>query len=126
MRRSKSYQLQQRLRYWQRALNLRDWFVTAVWVPYPESGNRGLCEVRQEDKSALIRLDAGLRVDARDDFLDAELTLVHELLHIHFDFLGFDAPGPKPKPTLKDQLFEQAIDQAARAIVRQHRGRSNR
>lgn len=100
---------------WQKALRLQDWKL-AVRIARGNGldlppDTQGRCEWTLGRKEALIRI-----LDPVDFPLDCswpqdmEVTLVHELLHLHFapfdDFEG-----------LKDTLSEQAINAISHALV---------
>lgn len=87
-------QLQQCLSFWQEKLGLKDWRISVRLVDGEEIDDIGDCKVYREDRLALIRIQHPESVSGKTgwhksfpDLFNAEKTLVHELLHIHFDGL---------------------------------------
>lgn len=108
-------QLQSLLREWQKTLRLQDWNVTAKFVSggkIDPPGNIGVAITTLTQKSAKIQiLKQG--DDRLEDPHDQELTLVHELLHLHV------APfAPDNWDTPVGVAAEQAIDLIAEALVK--------
>jgi len=107
---SKSYPLQKRLRYWQKRLNLLDWAITAEWEEglMEKTEKCGEHSILLGDKEGSIVLDASYRTET---YQRAERLLVHELLHVLFEFWRKGDDG------VSDQVLEQSIEQVARALV---------
>lgn len=105
MRRKKRFQLQAELRYWKRVLRLMDWKIVADWAPHLES--QGINNVNMALKTSTIRIDEDLASNLRE----AEVTLVHELIHIHLEFIGCK------EGKLKWLLMEQSTETLAQAFV---------
>ena len=97
-------------REWQRRLRLQDWQVELSFRRFHEmSGDtRGDCYMSMEQRIA--RIDILNPKDARPDAppYDLEQTIVHELLHLHFE------PFWRNKKRLE---LEQAIEAIAFALV---------
>lgn len=111
-------QLDKRRAYWQQVLRLQDWDVAAKVVRQDKLtlGRQGECQWGLERKEAIIRLLDP--IDYPDDCQrkqDHELTLVHELLHLHF--AAFAAEGGAA-----EIAQEQAIQCIAKALVALERG----
>lgn len=90
-------------------MRLQDWQVQAELVPYgmiDAVANANVCLTR---KSCFIRLAK----DSSHDYIpqNDEHSLVHELLHIHFE------PFHPERDTLMYELWEMAVDQLAVAFV---------
>ena len=110
-----------RLAYWQKRLRVQDWKVVATIARYTALPNNGLGHViiGHDKREAYIRVLCA--EDARpydvvdmQAALDWELTVVHELLHLHFhDVLPDDLAKTNPKSI----AMERAIDQIAHALV---------
>lgn len=105
--------LKERLAYWQKLLRLQDWDVIPKIVRREKMtlGGQGECQWGLERKEATIRLIGP--IDYPDDCSreqDQELTLVHELLHLHF--APFSADGGS-----KEVAQEQVIQCIAQALV---------
>jgi hypothetical protein len=110
----RTYDLQAGLRYWQKQLRLQDWDVRAAWVPHYD--DRGGNVIIGRLKTSTISINDLLREELRE----AETTLVHELLHIPFDFLSLK------DDSLEDMLMEQAVETLAKALVSLRREAKNR
>jgi hypothetical protein len=104
---------------WQRRLRLQDWDVYLTIARGHELGEKtmGDCHPLSTKRQARIRIlhpddyaGAGFWPDKRDTW---ELTLVHELLHLHFHDLGIKWGSDGPQ----DIAGERAIDAIARALV---------
>ncbi|MCO7125105.1 hypothetical protein NIE88_04865 [Sporolactobacillus shoreicorticis] len=111
--------LQEKLKYWQERLRLRDWDITAKIVPLSKMDHRdeaGKCEWNLESRFALIyvlSLDDYQNVGSPMAY-DMEQTLVHELLHLHF------APMDDDKYYMP---IEQAIESISKALVEESRSK---
>lgn len=112
----KEDELKSRLAEWQKILRLQDWIIDVSICRERDmrlSDNCGECEWNLYKKMAWIRiLDP---VDYPPDSMkpqDMELTLVHELLHLHLAPLDDDK---------KDIAIEQAIEAISGGLVDVHR-----
>lgn len=105
------YALQSGLRAWQRRLRLLDWTIEAAWVPHCHS--HGLNDIDLHLKRSRISISEELATN----LYEAEVTLVHELLHIPFEFVKCRKKG------LKLMLLEQAIETMAHSFVRLRLGK---
>lgn len=113
--------LERRCRYWQALLRLEDWDVTVRLVDELPGHALGRCWWLDEKAIATIRILRPERCDpGRIPAQDVEVTLVHELLHLHF--AAFTAENHTPQATAQ----EVAIDRCARALVGLERARSHR
>ena len=116
--------LQAQCTYWQGILGLTNWHVHVYPVPanHPKLGDcLASCEMFEQRQDAIIRVvrPADLPSVAHN-FLDGEeadydLTLVHELLHLHFN--TFAVPDGDPKGVAQ----EQAINAISRGLVKLYR-----
>ncbi|BBN97495.1 hypothetical protein [Sporolactobacillus terrae] len=112
-------QLQEKLKYWQERLRLRDWDITAQIVPLSlmdDKSHGGECAWLMQSKVARINI---LRDEDYQGFAallpdDMEQTLVHELLHLHF------APMDDDKYYMP---IEQAIESISKALVEESRSK---
>lgn len=107
-------QIKEKLPEWQKILRLQDWDVGVKLVRARDMGEGNLGEVKtnSEHKRAEISLLDPVDHDpVRQISYDMEETLVHELLHLHFDpFLAKDE-------TSEATAQEQAINAMATALV---------
>ena len=98
---------------WQEILRLRDWLVVVREVGHDDlpPGVLGLTEASLERKEAVICLLRESERPERDPLLASSLeeSLVHELLHLHFE--AFWDEDHKVQ-------MEQTIQVLARALVR--------
>jgi len=113
-------QLNERAAYWQEVLRLQDWDVQVKKARREEfDGDReGDCEYLSSSKTAMIRIldESHYPTDAWCE-QDMELTLVHELLHLHFSAIRDLAYGIDHY-----ELFEeQAINKMSQALVQLER-----
>lgn len=110
-------QVQKYLTKWRRKLRLEDWRIKLVLVKenyatrHGESGVvYGSTEVNFELKSAIIKIaEPGTDVAA---MCELEATVVHELLHLHFDLY------PWGEDATRDRLMEQTVDCLALCLVK--------
>jgi hypothetical protein len=98
---------------WQSVLRLKDWDIKVGFSTRNEmvEGARGLCIPEIETKTAIIRV---LEEKCYDDGpwpYDAEETLIHELLHLHF------LPMKIQPDTAENTAQEQAINLISAALV---------
>lgn len=112
-------QLERRCRYWQKILGLSDWTVVAGFArseAMSDDGNQGECHVSFENREARIRILHPVDYP-ETSFVpqDWELTLVHELLHLHLDPIYRRVRG------LAEELLEQTIQQVARSLIQLER-----
>jgi hypothetical protein len=104
---------------WQRLLRLQDWNITVnVKRRYQMSEHDvlGLCRRHGDSKDADIDILSTKDIEAHQegDDADYELTLVHELLHIHFAYMDNDAPHAR-------QQEELIVSTLSRAFVKLNR-----
>jgi hypothetical protein len=104
---------------WQKITKTQDWNVRLEMADPVDLGDRqthGDIRIADRCKSALIRI---LDPDQFDDVgivdYDAEKTLVHELVHLHF------VPFQADEGTAEETAQEQAIDTWACTLVDEHR-----
>ena len=118
-------QARERLAYWQKVLRLQDWRIHVEMVDSEDiEGNSGQCHVHQRTKTAVIKL---LKPEAFNltstfskvfpDCIDPEVTLVHELLHIHFDGLFVE----DDKDDIREDREEVGLELVASALLRLER-----
>lgn len=104
-------QLQDKLVYWLEKLRLQDWIVTARIARYHElEPNRaGECSSILSNKEAVISILSA--DDYAEDWgvVDMEWTLVHELLHLHFESMAVAAE--------KEIAVEQAIESITYGLI---------
>lgn len=114
-------QAEERLAYWQQVLRLLDWDITVAVVRYFnfEGEVWGDVVMKQGKRAAHIRLlDPA---DANDpEAQDMDVTLVHELLHLHmWEFAPWGLAG-------KDSRAEErTIDSLAKSFVALERRNQN-
>ena len=110
-------QVQKYLTKWRRKLRLDDWRIRLVIVQenyatrHGESGCvYGSTEVQTELKCAVIKIAQ----PGTDRTAEAELeaTVVHELLHLHFDLY------PWGEDATRDRLMEQTVDCLAICLIK--------
>ncbi len=109
--------LKQKCKEWQEILSLQDWDVKPGIYradSFKTEGSQAECDWVLKEKMAIIRiLDP---VDYPENKLwpqDMEISLVHELIHLHV------APFDETKAgSLQEIMMEQATDLIARALVR--------
>ena len=117
--------LQSQCAFWQGILNLSEWHIHVQTSRLWEMADHdcvGQCEAYPHRKDAVIRvLDPNDLGAVRGRFFDGEecdydLTLVHELLHLHFDPMWVH-------PTDHNQtvMTEQAINAISKALVTLYR-----
>jgi hypothetical protein len=113
-------QLDRWLKKWQKALLLVDWNIKAEVERSFEMDND---DADGENAVTLVRKISWIRIrDTVDSQYtktwppDPERTLVHELLHCHFDPFF-----PKDRESLEYKMAEQAIDVLATAFIEQDR-----
>ncbi len=105
------------LRKWTRILRLLDWDIEVEVKRYHEMPHDlGRAHVNRAGKQARIELldpfDFCLACTWTDR--DMEITLVHELLHVHL-------PGDLDAGEGTSVMYEAGIDAIAQALVREHR-----
>jgi hypothetical protein len=115
--------LDERLAYWQRQLRLQDWDVTISWASARELGEaNGRTSLINTSKEAHVRIleeDEWPPESERTGHYDSEVTLVHELLHLHFRAWEGEA---EESDTAEYRAKEAAIDLTSWALVRLDRG----
>ncbi len=91
---------------WQQRLRLSDWNVIIGFVDsFPDkSSGKSKVKMNVKESEILISRDGG----------EEELTLIHELLHLHFIVL--DAEECKLSPA-GEMLLEQSIESLATALL---------
>lgn len=113
------------LQYWQQLLRLQDWNIELRIVRQHELDDHETlaeCEYYLERRDAIIRIIPPEDLDRFEaSYLDNEardydITLVHELLHLHF--AEFDSP-------LAELAHEQVINTLSRAFVKLYRARDH-
>jgi hypothetical protein len=110
--------LDELLAKWTRILKLQDWECKASYARHWELGenNAGSNRVSYRNKCCTIRIlepcDYGESIWPQD----VESTLVHELLHLHFELRA-------PVEGVADDLREQAIESITRALIELDRRR---
>ena len=112
--------LQRQCEYWQGVLGLQDWHIHVYPVPanHPKLNDGiGSCEYFQHRRDAIIRVMRPADLPGSShSFLcgeegDYDLTLVHEMLHIHF------APFAESDQTPTGVAQEQAVNAISKGIV---------
>lgn len=108
-------QLHDRARYWLTKLNLNHWEV-CIGISrksnMPIKDASGACKWNLHQALAWIVIIDPLDYPCEDFKFDMEVTLVHELLHLHF--APFDTFSPD---TLEDIMKERAVEHIARTLV---------
>lgn len=110
-------------RVWQERLRLQDWDITVRFARVTEFEHKstmGDCDTFPDKRSALIRIQDPQDWHEAPSHLascpwDLELTLVHELLHVHFR---------KSQPRVGGRRWsdhEAAIHRVSEALVRAYR-----
>ena len=104
----------ERVRYWQSVLGLRDWDVSAHVVPEKQSDNDGELAAWTNFWFNLRRAELYLAADlfVGDAPVSPDEAIVHEMIH----WLLW--PVTETDDGIKEALLEQAINALARAIVR--------
>jgi hypothetical protein len=107
--------LQELLGYWQKALRLLDWRVTAEYVRDLRGATGdylyGLCKPLVDNKTAWIGVyDPETPPGGREPQVTPEEALVHELCHLHFAPFGTCGPA-------EEAAEEQAVWAFAEALV---------
>jgi hypothetical protein len=106
---------------WQRILRLQDWIISVGIFRKRDMKGENRCgevEWTLEKRMASIRiLDPVDYPDGLMEEQDMELTLVHELLHLHLV-----AVTPDHEDELRHCALEQAIDAISRGLVALKRG----
>lgn len=102
---------------WQKTLRLQDWDIKASIVREKNlMMNDVVAAVRWgfTSKGAVVQLiDPIDYSDNPDEELDHEISLVHELLHLHY--AGFDKTE---KGSTEERLLEQSIEAISRSLVK--------
>ena len=113
-----SFGIYRLLDFWQRELRLQDWDIVVKLKPLSEMPDcRGETKYQLLKKQAIICLLDPNEGDGNTDFpYDAEITLVHELLHLHF-VDGSQTPEECPV------VFEQGITAVSESLVKLKRAR---
>lgn len=113
--------------YWRDRLGLRDWHVDVVYETLKESdGSLAHVVPSFPDRHATIKVLNAQTEDARETWKgeDAEVVLVHELLHIHLMSLGVSGGDyRKTNGVNKTVLAEQVINALAQCLVDRRRGK---
>lgn len=109
-------QAEDRLRYWQRVLRLQDWDLRVEVVRWHEFGQDGpyMGQMIPHVNKAVANIKLIAPDDASPGWMreyDMEKTLVHELLHIHFQ-------NARPNDAKADERGEErAIEAIAEALI---------
>ena len=121
--------LQEECKRWQAKLRLQDWNVTVVLCRLNEMPKNPKCGgdsdvgctmIYESSKDAIIYLLAPIDFPGMiaeplmNDRTNYDITLVHELMHLHFQ--PFEEPDESPKGIMQ----EQVINVLSRAIVEAH------
>lgn len=113
--------LRVRCRYWQKKLRLQDWNVEVTLKRHYEMAHPdcvGCTQIFDEEKDAKIELLSPLDIAGvagsfiNHEELNYDITLVHELLHLHF------SPFVEDDTTPKGVAQEQAINAISKALVK--------
>ncbi len=109
---------------WQKELGLRDW---AIWVYYVKGTELQSPGCGAEVSTNMHSKQADIRVVRPEDIpkgktMDVEMTLVHELCHIHVEGF-FDHQNISYAAKI---AWEQAIEAFARSLVRIKRSKGLR
>ena len=99
---------------WQKLLRLQDWNITVnVKRRYQMSDHDvlGLCRRYTDSKDADIDILSVQDISAHKegDDADYELTLVHELLHVHFAFMNNDEGHARQQEELIVSTLSRAL-----------------
>lgn len=112
--------------YWQKALRLQDWVVIVRLARASEFANSIHCGGQVE--WSILKRAAVIKISEAEDYAnlcnkdfeieqDMEVTLVHELLHLHTAPLAHVLKAE----SLEERYEEQMIDAVSRALVAQRR-----
>ena len=113
--------VKKQLKYWQQVLRLQDWNIELRIVRQHELGDPDAlaeCEYYLERKDAFIRIVPPIDLDKFDssyleeEARDYDVTIIHELLHLHFAL--FDDPQ-------YECAHEQVINTLSRAFAKIYR-----
>ncbi|MBD1864188.1 MULTISPECIES: hypothetical protein [Trichocoleus] len=109
-------ELQKKCEYWQKTLRLQDWQVELKFARASELArptNLGQAHINSTHKAAWIKLLDPIDQQDGDRMIaaDHEETLVHELLHLHFD------PFMDLTNSARNTAQEIAIEMLAHALV---------
>lgn len=118
--------LRDRCEVWQRILRLQDWDVQLEIVRQHvlSDGRLGECALGNNVRKARIRILDSRDIDGQDmmdhdEAWDWELTLVHELLHVHMH----DVTPDGHKAGSPEQIAnERAVDAISKSLVMLARG----
>lgn len=112
-------------REWQKRLRLQDWVVRIVFTN--EFSSFARTHVHPEHKGATIRIRTAFS-PFEHACLDFEVTLVHELIHLHTS--GFDFPiqdkwrrSENTDERARYEAYEAMVELLAQALVSTKRGR---
>lgn len=121
MERATQEQLLAKCREWQAILKLQDWDIKLRLARYYDEPNLGSCSWTLPKKMATIRIQEYNDYDPANKWeRDQEITLVHELLHLHF--APFDADDGNHLGLAQEQAIHAisvALVNLARAAVPQ-------
>ena len=113
--------------YWQKRLRLQDWVIHVRLCHPDEAQGEGRTCMRLNHKSAKIKvLDPAYNDKDTSETIcqDPEVTLVHELLHLHFTMFDhpFNTKGKDNDPYVEHREYEeQVIEILAQALVAENR-----
>lgn len=100
---------EQTLRHWQGALGLLDWTIgLKLKSPDDLNGSLGNCDANSNRRIATINVRT---LESTPDHEDIEATIVHELLHLYFDF------GSDGDESYQSVRLEQGVDRLADVLV---------
>lgn len=111
-------------KYWQHILFLDNWFIRFEMVDEPINLDGdilyGVCEFNYLNKEAVIRIFNG-RFDADDSRIVckecAELTVIHELLHLREEYISEIDIGCSDTRTFHEYMFHQGIETMAKTLL---------
>ena len=107
-------------KWWQKRLFLENWFIKYELVDKQlakESGELvdGYCQFSAENKEAKIVISTALTEDSVITF-SAELTLIHELLHLKREYLP-NSYTEEESESFRDFLLHQSQEEMAKTLL---------
>ena len=113
----------EKLWYWQRRLNLRDWNISVVVARASELKPKTLGNIHWDTtkKTAILRVldPADYELPPAEMFDDMEFTVVHELIHL--ELAPVLSQFPRNEANRRDE--EHAVNQMAAAFLQLQRGK---
>lgn len=105
--------------YWQRILRLSHWEICCAIVRKTDLKTNSQADVSWtiESARAIIKVMDPLDYDNKFFAQDHEISLVHELLHLHMASFDITKVG-----SLEEVYMERAIEHIAKALVQLKRG----